>query len=96
MSEGTLRDPEQMREWNGVACVRFKWFSPISQGRTKLIDTGTRHFSLQPELESPGDTLRALVQANGIAVLNVAGPRLSREAFIAEFVVEMLDAAHGD
>ena len=94
MSEETLGNPEQTREWNDVACVRFKWFfSAIA--RPHEIDRYRKPaLHLQPELESPGDTLRGFIQANGIAVLNVAGLRQSREPFIAEFVMAILDAAH--
>ena len=48
---------------------------------------------LHPEIDRPGEILKAFIQANGIDVLNVAGPRQSREPFIAEFVMAILDAA---
>ena len=48
---------------------------------------------LHPEVDRPGEILQTFIQVNAIAVLNVAGPRQSREPFIAEFVMAMLDAA---
>jgi hypothetical protein len=42
-----------------------------------------------------GERLRRFVQAHGIRILNVAGPRASTEPAIREFVRETLDQAFG-
>jgi hypothetical protein len=48
---------------------------------------------LHPGIENPGEALAVFVRANGIEVLNAAGPRLSGAPGIEEFVKATLGAA---
>ena len=44
----------------------------------------------------PAQQLRGFVDENFVAILNIAGPRASGEANVADFVMDVLDAAFGD
>ena len=41
------------------------------------------------------DKLRSFVSDNGIEILNVAGPRASKEPKVGEFVIQTLDLTFG-
>jgi len=45
-------------------------------------------------IENPEDALAAFIRANGIEILNAAGPRLSGGPEVGEFVIATLEAAH--
>jgi putative molybdenum carrier protein len=53
------------------------------------------HLSLEANQADAGERLRGFVQAHGIRVLNVAGPRASGDPEIVAFVTETLDRAFG-
>jgi len=70
----------------------------LSGGSKKTADFARKHgkplLHLHPGIETPGHELAAFIQTNGIKVLNAAGPRLSGEPRIAEFVLAALKAAN--
>ena len=51
---------------------------------------------LHPDIENPADKLRTFLKANSVEVLNVAGPRASKEPGVREFVMRTLDKAFTD
>jgi hypothetical protein len=45
--------------------------------------------------KTPADDLRAFVEKHGVKVLNVAGPRASKEPRVGQFVMALLDEIFG-
>jgi Circularly permutated YpsA SLOG family len=50
---------------------------------------------LYPGVSEAADKLRVFVQENSVKVLNVAGPRASKESEVVQFVTTVLDKAFG-
>jgi Circularly permutated YpsA SLOG family len=50
---------------------------------------------LHPGISEVADKLRALVQEKSVKVLNVAGPRASKEPEVVRFVMALLDEVLG-
>ena len=92
----------QRTEWNvrdSDGTVILSLAETLSGGSQKTAEFATNqgkpwlHLSGIADGERAGARLRRFVEAHGIRVLNVAGPRASTEPAIARFVVDTLDRA---
>jgi Circularly permutated YpsA SLOG family len=101
LSETPTADPAQRTEWSARdsdGTVIFSIAPNLSGGsaETEVFARQNRKPSLHLSREHDGERaiemLRGFLVENKIQVLNVAGPRLSEEAGVAEFVTETLEA----
>jgi len=92
----------QRTEWNvrdTDATVLFSIEPTLTGGSLKTVDFARKHQKPQLHLcardHSAADKLRAFVRQNRVNVLNVAGPRASKEPGVGEFVMRTLEEAFG-
>ena len=92
----------QRTEWNvrnSDATVLFSIEPTLTGGSLKTVDFARKHQKPQLHLcardHSAADKLRAFVRQNRVNVLNVAGPRVSKEPGVGEFVMRTLEEAFG-
>jgi Circularly permutated YpsA SLOG family len=77
----------------------FRLNLTLTGGSLKTMDFARKH--KKPRLHlCAGDTniaesLKAFVEEHGVKVLNVAGPRESKEPGVGEFVMRTLEEAYG-
>jgi hypothetical protein len=90
----------QRTEWNvrdSDATVVFSINPILSGGSKKTLEFVDKHkkpcLHLNAGLADAGERLRSCILLEGIHVLNVAGPRASKEPDVAAFVVASLDRA---
>ena len=93
----------QRTEWNvrdSDATVLFSTLPMLSGGSKKTMDFARKHkrprLHLHPGVPDAVDRLRTFVKENSVQVLNVAGPRASKEPEVREFVMSTLDKAFAD
>jgi hypothetical protein len=92
-------DCPQRTEWNvrdSDGTVIFRVGKHLSGGSLKTLEFAIKH--RKPHLnvsaackDQAGQELKKWIQQNKIRVLNVAGPRASKEPPVAEFVTSILD-----
>jgi hypothetical protein len=92
----------QRTEWNvrdSDATVLFSLNRVLSGGSRKTLEFARRHRRPQLHLcaadKNVAETLEAFVEEHDVKVLNVAGPRASKEPGVGEFVMRTLDKAFG-
>ena len=102
MQESPSADYPQRTEWNvrdSDGTVVFSLAPVLAGGSKKTVDLARKHgrpclhLSAQTDGASAPDLLRHFVHKHGIRVLNVAGPRGSKEPDVAAFVIATLEAA---
>lgn len=95
LTETSSEDAAQRTEWNvrdSDGTVIFSIAEELSGGSAKTQDFASQyrkpclHLSRARDSASASRRLHEFIRANQIAVLNVAGPRLSEEGDVAEFV----------
>lgn len=90
-----VRTEQNIVDSDGTVIFTLK--AVLSGGSKRTAQFARKHgkplLHLHPEIERPADSLAGFVEAQQIEVLNVAGPRLSGESKIAEFVIAVLDTA---
>ncbi len=102
LTETPTKTFRQRTEWNvrdSDGTVIFSTHAQLSGGskRTakfaRLHHKPVLHLSRDDELPFLAESLRRFIQENEIKVLNVAGPRASKEPDVAAFVTEVLEKA---
>ncbi len=90
----------QRTEWNvrdSDGTVVFSIAPTLSGGSNKTVVFAQKHgkpvIHISRQTEKPVETLLLFIRSNGIRILNVAGPRGSKEPGIGEYVKRILDAA---
>ncbi len=92
----------QRTEWNvrdSDGTVVFSIAATLSGGSKKTVFLAEKHgkpvlrISREGGPAAPEQALRGFIQEHGIKVLNVAGPRASKEPEVAAFVCEVLERA---
>ena len=93
----------QRTEWNvrdSDATIVFSINPVLSGGSKKTLEFAHKHnkpcLHLHAGMADAGERLRSFVHLGEIHVLNVAGPRASKEPTVAEFVTATLDDAFGE
>jgi hypothetical protein len=93
----------QRTEWNvrdSDATVLFSIDQKLTGGSKKTVEFAGMHnkpcLHLCAGDEAAAEKLRAFVEEHGAKVLNVAGPRASKEPDVGEFVMSILDKAFTD
>jgi hypothetical protein len=93
----------QRTEWNvrdSDATVLFSIIPTFSGGSKKTLDFARKHnkprLHLHPGVADTADRLSAFVLENSVKVLNVAGPRASKEPGVGDFVMKTLDKVFTD
>lgn len=89
-------------EWNvrdSDATVLFSIEPTLTGGSKKTVEFARKHrkpwLHLCPGEKSSAEKLRAFVEEHRVKVLNVAGPRASKEPGVGEFVMALLDEVLG-
>ena len=92
----------QRTEWNvrdSDATVLFSIEPTLTGGSLKTVDFARKHKEPQLHLcardKAAPDKLKAFIQDHGVKVLNVAGPRASKEPGVGDFVMRLLDEILG-
>ena len=92
----------QRTEWNvrdSDGTVVFSMAPALTGGSMKTVEFARKHgkpwLHLHFEEGKAVDKLRSFVSDNGIEILNVAGPRASKEPKVGEFVIQTLDLTFG-
>jgi hypothetical protein len=92
----------QRTEWNvrdSDATVLFSLASELTGGSKRTVEFAKKHqkpwIHLAAGDQDVAQRLKDWLAQNTIEVLNVAGPRASKEAGIASFVIHTLDAVFG-
>jgi hypothetical protein len=99
LEETPSSDSAQRTEWNvkdSDGTVIFSIGERLSEGSLKTLEFAVKHRKphLHLSAASKGNAaseLKKWIGQNNICVLNVAGPRASKEPEVAEFVKEILD-----
>jgi Circularly permutated YpsA SLOG family len=93
----------QRTEWNvrdSDATVLLSIKPTLIGGSLKTVDFARKHQKPNLHLcardKAAPDKLKAFVQDHGVKVLNVAGPRASKEPGVGEFVMRTLDEVFTD
>ena len=93
----------QRTEWNvrdSDATVLFSLNPVLSGGSKKTIEFARKHKRPHMHLCAGDnvipDKLKTFSEEHHVQILNVAGPRASKEPGVAEFVMTVLDKAFGD
>ena len=93
----------QRTEWNvrdSDATILFSIEPTLTGGSKKTVEFANAHkkpcLHLCAGREAAAEKLRAFVEEHGVKVLNVAGPRASKEPGVGEFVMSTLDKAFID
>ena len=81
------------------ATVLFSIERTLTGGSKKTMDFANKHHKPWLHLcagnKTAADALRVFVEKHGVKVLNVAGPRASKEPGVGEFVMRILQLAFG-
>lgn len=92
----------QRTEWNvrdSDATVLFSVEPDLTGGSLKTLDFARKHKKPRLHLcagdNTAGDTLKAFTEEHRVKVLNVAGPRASKEPGVGDFVMRLLDEILG-
>lgn len=102
LQETPSRNYLQRTEWNARdsdGTVVFSLAPELTGGSLRTVNLARKHarpcLRLSAELhrEDAPALLRDFIQRHGIRVLNVAGPRASKEPSVGQFVREVLDKA---
>ena len=100
MKETPSSNYVQRTEWNtrdSDGTVVFSIAAALSGGSEKTVDMARQqhkpvlHLWRDGGLSSPEQALRRFIRDNDITVLNVAGPRASKEPEVAAFVTQVLE-----
>jgi hypothetical protein len=71
----------------------------VNGGSLKTMDFARKHQKPNLHLCAPdkgaADKLKAFIQDHGVKVLNMAGPRASKEPGVGKFVIRTLEEAFG-
>jgi Circularly permutated YpsA SLOG family len=88
----------QRTEWNvrdSDATVIFSIAPTLSGGSKKTVDFARKLnkpcLQIHPTMTDAPQRLKTFLEDNAIEVLNVAGPRASKEPGVAQFVIQTLD-----
>jgi hypothetical protein len=77
--------------------VLFSILATLTGGSKSTIEFAREYkkpsLHLHPGISDPAGKLRTFLQENSVKVLNVAGPRGSKEPDVAGFVTSVLDGA---
>ena len=89
----------QRTEWNARdsdGTVVFSIAPNLSGGSAKTVSFAQKHnkpvIHICRDTPNPSDVLLRFTRLNGIRILNVAGPRASKEPEVGEFLKSVLDA----
>jgi len=92
----------QRTEWNvrdSDATVLFSIESKLTGGSLKTVEFARAHnkhcLHLRARDQAAAERLKAFVEEHGVKVLNVAGPRASKEPEVGQFVMALLDEVLG-
>jgi hypothetical protein len=90
----------QRTEWNvrdSDATVLFSIEPTLTGGSKKTVEFARKHnkpwLHLCARDKSVAEKLKAFVEEHGVKILNVAGPRASKEPEVGEFVMRTLEEA---
>jgi hypothetical protein len=93
----------QTTEWNvrdSDATILFSIEPTLTGGSLKTMEFARKRkkprLHLHPGIADPEGKLRAFLQENSVKILNVAGPRASKEPEVVQFVTLVLDKAFGN
>jgi hypothetical protein len=88
----------QRTEWNvrdSDATVIFSIAPTLSGGSKKTVDFARKLnkpcLQIHPTMTDAPQTLKTFLEENAIEVLNVAGPRVSKEPRVAQFLIQTFD-----
>ena len=100
LRETPSADYLQRTDWNvrdTDATVIFTLAPELSGGSTKTAELAQKHrkpwLHLSPSHRNPSERLKKFIQTHGVALLNVAGTRASKEPAIGDFVRATLQQA---
>jgi Circularly permutated YpsA SLOG family len=101
LRETTSSNYVQRTEWNvrdSVGTVIFSIGEHLTGGSLKTVEFAIKHQKPHLHLSAASkfdaaSELKKWLQQNSIRVLNVAGPRASKEPEVAQFVISTLDQA---
>ena len=85
--------------WDGDATVLFSIEPTLTGGSLKTVDFARKH--KKPRLHvcagdnAAADKLKAFTEKHRVKILNVAGPRASKEPGVGDFVIRTLQLAFG-
>ena len=83
---------------DGTAIFSIK--GVLDGGSRETSDFAKKHkkpwIHIRQKLDNPAQSLRQFLEHNDIRILNVAGPRASREPDVGRFVIEILDETFQD
>jgi hypothetical protein len=104
LAETLSADYLQRTEWNvrdSDGTVIFSLADWLTGGSFKTLEFAIKHQKPHLHLsaankDNAASELKKWIQQNNIRVLNVAGPRASKEPEIAQFVISILDHAFND
>ncbi len=98
LTETPSRDYPQRTEWNARdsdGTVVFSIAPILSGGSKKTVSFAKKHkkpvIHICRENQNRAETLLQFIRSSGIRILNVAGPRASKEPEIGEFVKRTLE-----
>jgi len=78
----------------------FRLKLTLTGGSLKTVEFARKHgkpcLHFHPGVEDPVGELKAFLQEKSVMVLNVAGPRASKEPGVGEFVMRTLGEAFAD
>jgi len=105
LQETPSADYLQRTEWNvrdSDGTVIFSLAHTLSGGSLRTVEIARKlgrpwlHLPQKPVGSLPASLLKRFVKDQGIRILNVAGPRASKEPEVGKFVQETLNEAIGD
>src|SRR5207249_1536089 len=100
LTETPTSNYPQRTEWNARdsdGTVVFSIGPTLSGGSKKTVVFAEKHgkpvIHIHAQTEQPAETLMRFIRSNGIRILNVAGPRGSKEPAVGNLVADTLSAA---
>jgi hypothetical protein len=98
LKESSSASYRQRTEWNvrdSDATLIFSIAPALSGGSKKTIDFARKLnkpcLHIHPTMADAPQRLKTFLEDNAIEVLNVTGPRVSKEPRVAQFVIQTLD-----
>ena len=103
LTESPSKNYLQRTEWNARdsdGTVVFSIAQILSGGSMKTVSFAQKHkkpvIHISRENQNPAEALIQFIRSNGIRILNVAGPRGSKEPEVGEFVKRVLGACRNE
>jgi Circularly permutated YpsA SLOG family len=103
LTESPSKNYLQRTEWNARdsdGTVVFSIAPILSGGSLKTVSFAQKHkkpvIHISRENQNPGESLIRFIRSNDIRILNVAGPRCSKEPEVGEFVKLVLGACRNE